>query len=53
VFTAQDLTDLWDPAGGGWLPEQWLSAWREALSGGGVNPEPWGMDLLPLSPPIG
>lgn len=35
VFTAQDLAGLWDPDGGGWLPEQWLTAWREALSGVG------------------
>lgn len=34
AFTAQELADLWNPDGGGWLPEQWLTAWREALSGG-------------------
>jgi transcriptional regulator with XRE-family HTH domain len=53
VFTAQDLAGLWDPAGGGWLPEQWLTAWREALSGGGgVSPEPWHADSLPLRLPM-
>jgi transcriptional regulator with XRE-family HTH domain len=35
AFTAQELAGLWNPDGGGWLPEQWLAAWREALSGGG------------------
>ena len=38
AFTAQDLAGLWDSAGGGWLPEQWLASWRASLSptsGGG------------------
>jgi hypothetical protein len=53
AFTAQELADLWNPDGGGWLPEQWLTAWREALSGGGgVSSEPWHADCLPISLPM-
>ncbi len=37
AFSAQELSDLWSPDGGGWLPEQWLAAWRKALSEGGES----------------
>jgi transcriptional regulator with XRE-family HTH domain len=53
AFSAQELAGLWNPDGGGWLPEQWLAAWRESLSGGGgVSPEPCHADSLPLSLPM-